>query len=169
MTTQPTSRSLPRIRPPRNRLRHAALALGAGALALAAIVAVQRAGDDTTTGNPPAPATEAVAASTAATAPPRVTIYLTDSAEQATALEQDLPALFGAFGGPNPAEMLFLAAGSPEELASARHTISLIEDEFNGRGVQLVDLRQSTTSQPSTGAGGCDGGLAADLADTPAC
>src|SRR5215208_6690970 len=105
MTMSTTTAPFPRSHRPARRNSLIALALvGVGVLALAAVVAGSRRGDDEATSTIEAPVPAAPASAGAPS--PAYTVYLTDSAEQATALSQDLAALTTATGERIPGEVL---------------------------------------------------------------
>jgi hypothetical protein len=167
MTIQTTTGPVPQPQRPTRRRSLLALALvGASVLAFTGLVASQR-GDDDPAATSEAPVPAAPVPATAAA--PSYTVYLTESAEQATALGHDLALLTPSFGESIPGEVLILAAGSPEEQAQAQQIIGGLEDKANGRGVRVIDVRQpAPVARPGAGSG-CEPGLGAGASDISGC
>jgi len=168
MTMGTTTAPFPRSQRPARRNSLIALALvGVGVVALAVVFVGSRRGDDVATSTSEAPIPAAPAS---VRAPSRsYTVYLTDSAEHATALAQDLAALTPATGEPVPGEVLTLAAGSLEEQSRAQQMIGMLEDVTNGRAVHVIDVRRPAPAAQSGAGGGCESGLGYGASDVSGC
>jgi hypothetical protein len=166
MTIRTATVPAPRSQQPVRRSRLALAIVGAGMLALVGVFAARQGSDDpAATTTAPVPAAPASVAAPS----PSYTVYLTDSAEQATALARDLALLTPAFGEPIPGEVLTLAAGSLEEMDRARYIISTLEDATSGRGVYVVDTRRPVTAARPGAGGGCEDGLGSGATHFGAC
>jgi hypothetical protein len=146
------------------RLLILGVGLAMGALVVAALITWQRGGDEATTA-PPTAATPR----TSSVAPPLYTVYLTDSAEQAAALPEQLAALTPTGSTSGLGEVIALAAGTPDEIAYARRYIATLDDQTNGSRVQLVDLRRAGHTAQGGEGSGCESGLAGDTFDGITC
>jgi len=165
MTTTTTDAAGRPYRPARRSLLALAI-VGVGVLAFTGLVVSQRGGDEAAstsdTAVPAAPPRVTAAA-------PSYTVYLTDSAEQATALAQNLARLTPASDESIRGEVLTLAAGSIEEHARAQQIIGNLEDLTNGQGVAVVDVRRPASTSRSSAGGSCESGLGAGASDPSGC
>jgi hypothetical protein len=140
------------------------IAVAIGVLAVAALIARQRSGDEATTAS-----TAVATPRISSVAPPLYTVYLTDSAEEAAALPEQLATLTPTGGTPGLGEVIALAAGTPDEIAYARRYVAMLDDQTNGSRVHLVDLRRAAHTAQGGQGSGCESGPAADTSDGFTC